>query len=61
MFGAIAIYFVEADETGKTINDIEDALWFSVTTITISGFGDVYPISTGGRLIAPVLSLWDWQ
>jgi voltage-gated potassium channel len=56
IFGAIAIYFVEADETGKTINDIEDALWFSVTTITISGFGDVYPISTGGRLIASDLS-----
>ncbi len=56
IFGAIAIYFVEADESGKTIHDIEDALWFSVTTITILGFGDVYPISTGGRLIAAALS-----
>lgn len=56
IFGAIAIYFVEVEETGKTITDLEDALWFAVTTITISGFGDVYPISTAGRLVAAILS-----
>ena len=36
--------------------DFEDALWFSVTTLTISGFGDVFPTTTPGRIIATVLS-----
>ena len=31
-------------------------LWFAVTTVTISGFGDVYPVTNYGRIIAAVLS-----
>jgi voltage-gated potassium channel len=53
-FGAIAILTVE--EGNETINDFEDAVWFSITTLTISGFGDVYPLTTAGRAIATVLS-----
>ena len=54
-FGSIAILAVEEEENEK-INNLEDAVWFSVTTLTISGFGDVYPVTTGGRIIASVLS-----
>lgn len=53
-FGAIGIYSVE--ENNETIQDFEDALWFSVTTLTISGFGDVVPETSHGRIIATVLS-----
>jgi voltage-gated potassium channel len=53
-FGAIAILSVE--EGNEKIKDFEDAIWFSVTTLTISGFGDVYPITTAGRVVAVVLS-----
>ena len=53
-FGAIAIISVE--ENNEKIQDFEDALWFSVTTLTISGFGDVVPETTAGRIIATVLS-----
>jgi voltage-gated potassium channel len=55
IFGAIAIIIVE-EENNKNIQDFEDALWFAVTTITISGFGDVVPVTTSGRIIATVLS-----
>lgn len=54
IFGAVAILAVE--EKNENITDLEDALWFAVTTITISGFGDVYPLSTAGRIIAAILS-----
>jgi len=54
-FGSIGIWSVEEEENDK-INDLGDAVWFSVTTLTISGFGDVYPVTTGGRIIAAVLS-----
>ena len=53
-FGSIAILTVE--EGNEKINDFEDAVWFSITTLTISGFGDVYPITTAGRVVAVVLS-----
>ena len=53
-FGAIAILSVE--EGNENIANFEDAVWFSVTTLTISGFGDVYPTTTYGRIIAAILS-----
>jgi voltage-gated potassium channel len=58
IFGAIAIFEVEQETPieKRTINSLEDGLWFAFTTITISGFGDVYPFSTIGRIIAAILS-----
>ena len=37
--------------------DFRDALWFSVTTVTTVGYGDVVPTNSAGRLIASVLML----
>ena len=54
IFGAIAIMAVE--ENNEKITDLDDALWFAVTTITISGFGDVVPMTTPGRIVAIILS-----
>lgn len=58
IFGAIAIFEVEQETPieKRTIKSLEDGIWFAFTTITISGFGDVYPLSTIGRIIAAVLS-----
>ncbi len=54
IFGAIAIFTVE--DNNENIQDFEDALWFSASTLTISGYGDIYPMTTEGRIIATVLS-----
>jgi voltage-gated potassium channel len=34
---------------------VPDALWWSVVTLTTVGFGDISPVSLGGRLIGVVL------
>jgi voltage-gated potassium channel len=57
LFGAIALFIVEGNN--ETIQDFEDALWLSVTTLTISGYDDVYPVTAQGRIIATVLSFID--
>ena len=41
----------EAVVDGHNISNLFDAIWWSVVTITTVGFGDTYPMSTGGRLI----------
>ena len=55
IFGAIGILVVEEGNPSSTIKNLGDALWFSTTTITISGFGDVVPSTVEGRIIATIL------
>jgi len=55
IFGAIGILVVEEGNPGSTIKNFGDALWFSTTTITISGFGDVVPSTMEGRIISAIL------
>jgi voltage-gated potassium channel len=53
-FASLAILMCETGE-GANIKTAEDALWWSVTTITTVGYGDRYPVSTEGRVLAMVL------
>lgn len=54
IFSAIAILQVENDPNSN-IHTAEDALWWAYVTITTVGYGDKYPVTTEGRLIASVL------
>jgi voltage-gated potassium channel len=39
------------------IRSPEDALWWSITTITTVGYGDRYPVTSEGRVLASLLML----
>ena len=54
LFSSVAILQVE-DQPTSNIKSAEDALWWSYITITTVGYGDKYPVTTEGRLIAAVL------
>jgi voltage-gated potassium channel len=41
----------------KAIDQPFDALWWGVVTLTTVGYGDVYPVTTEGRIAAMVLML----
>ena len=34
-----------------------DAIWWSVTTITTVGYGDKYPVTAEGRIVAMILMI----
>ena len=46
--GTVGLVFFEG-------RSLPDALWWSVVTLTTVGFGDISPVSPGGRLIGVVL------
>lgn len=50
IFSSIAILQFENIPAGN-IRTAEDALWWSYTTITTVGYGDRFPVTTGGRLV----------
>ena len=54
IFSSIAILQVE-DDPNSNIKSAEDALWWSYVTITTVGYGDKFPVTTEGRLIAVLL------
>jgi voltage-gated potassium channel len=54
---ALAALDAERDAAGSSITSFGDALWWSVTTMTTVGYGDTYPVTSAGRLIAIGLML----
>lgn len=55
-FSSIAILNVETDPTSN-IKTAGDALWWALVTITTIGYGDRYPVTTEGRVIAACLMI----
>ena len=53
-FSSLSILIVE-EGPGAKIKTANDAIWWSVTTITTVGYGDIYPLTMEGRVIAMVL------
>jgi len=54
IFSSIAILQVE-NTPNSNIQTAEDAIWWSYVTITTVGYGDKFPVTTEGRIIASIL------
>lgn len=54
IFSAIGILQVETDPQSN-IKTAEDAIWWAYVTITTVGYGDKFPVTTEGRIIAAIL------
>lgn len=58
LVSAVLVLAAEQGHRGASIHSFEDALWWSVGTITTVGYGDVVPVTTLGRVLAipPILA-----
>jgi voltage-gated potassium channel len=53
--GAVCEYMVEASAQGTRIHKLGDAFWWAIVTVTTVGYGDIYPVTFEGRIVAAVL------
>jgi voltage-gated potassium channel len=57
LLGAVLVRSVEEGAAEANIRSVGDALWWAVSTVTTVGYGDKYPTTGPGRLLAAGLML----
>lgn len=51
-FSSVGIYFFENEAQPDAFSSIFEAMWWSVATLTTVGYGDIYPITVGGKIFS---------
>ena len=49
-FSAVGIYYFENQAQPEHFSSIFESLWWAIITLTTVGYGDVYPITVGGKV-----------
>lgn len=57
LIAALAALDAERDASGTHIRTLPDALWWAATTVSTVGYGDTFPVTGTGRLVAVALML----
>jgi voltage-gated potassium channel len=52
------MYFIEHDRQPDKFSSIPETMWWSVTTLTTVGYGDVYPVTAPGRILTACISIF---
>jgi voltage-gated potassium channel len=54
---ATALYWIEGDVQPDKFGSVPRAMWWAVVTMTTIGYGDVFPITPGGKVAAGALAI----
>jgi voltage-gated potassium channel len=49
---AVSLHVIERDVQPERFGNLAEALWWAVTTLTTTGYGDTVPVTTAGRFVA---------
>ena len=54
---ACAVFAIEHSAQPEVFKTVLDAIWWAVVTLTTVGYGDITPITAGGKLLAMLIML----
>jgi voltage-gated potassium channel len=49
--------FVASTDPEAKITNIGDAFWWAMVTVTTVGYGDLYPVTPGGKIVASIMMM----
>lgn len=56
IFASLVMYYLEHDVQPDVFKNAFSGIWWSVSTLLTIGYGDIYPITTAGRLVAIIVA-----
>tara|TARA_B110000263_G_scaffold26811_1_gene20447 strand:- start:220 stop:915 length:696 start_codon:yes stop_codon:yes gene_type:complete len=54
---SLGIYFFENSAQPESFKSIFHCMWWAVCTLTTVGYGDVYPVTIGGKIFTGIITL----
>lgn len=57
VLSASLMYFIEHDAQPQAFADIPSAMWWSLVTLTTVGYGDVTPLTVGGKVLGGFVTI----
>ena len=57
IFFATLMYYVERSSQPEIFGSIPEAMWWTIITLTTVGYGDTYPITALGKVIASLVAI----
>jgi len=57
LISSTLMYFLEHEVQPKAFPNIIGSFWWAVETLTTIGYGDIYPVTAGGKVLSSVIAI----
>jgi voltage-gated potassium channel len=57
LFASSTMFYLEHEAQPDKFTDILTTLWWAVATLTTIGYGDIYPVTSVGKLLGGIVAI----